>query len=50
MISICWKKKKFCVWKNYKMLSLIVNWCRKRCGFVRGLKYVVFVMKVVYVF
>lgn len=33
--SICWKKKKPCAWKNYKMPSSIANWRRKRCGSAR---------------
>lgn len=33
--STCWKKKKLCVWKNYKMPSSIANWRRKRCGSAR---------------
>lgn len=33
--STCWKKKKPCAWKNYKMPSSIANWRRKRCGSAR---------------
>lgn len=33
--SICLKRKKPCVWKNYKMPSSIANWRRKRCGSAR---------------
>ena len=46
--SICLKRKKPCVWKNYKMPSSIANWRRKRCGSARGSKRAVPVMKAAY--
>ncbi len=42
------EKKKPCAWKNYKMPSLIANWRRKKCGFARGSKHAVPVMKAAY--